>query len=150
MEFWHCYFCSLLPFAHTITGQYYADLVPKVWSNKSRMMEKFSQSVLFYQENAHHLISVVFQYLPSRMLDGSFKDFKQVFYSLDLVLDDYFLFKEHLGQTHVNEFMPMRDCQWITDVNKWLSGQEKGFFLKIIRKLVQHTRYLKLLLFYYY
>jgi histone-lysine N-methyltransferase SETMAR len=126
-----------LPRGHTITGEYYAKLIPKVrQAIKEKRRGKLRCGVLFHQDNAPPHKSCVSM---AAIHNAGFEIFQQPPYSPDLAPSDYFLspkLKERLRGTHFSD-----DEEVMTSVNEWLAEQDKDFFSKGIKALEQ--RYTK-------
>jgi transposase len=125
-----------LPRRQTITGEYYAKLIPKVRrAIKEKRRGKVRRGVLFRQSNLAMLPHVSMAVIHS----AGFEIFRQPRYSPDLSPSDYFLFpklKERLRGIHFSD-----DEEVMTSVNERLAEQNKDFFTTVL-KLLEH-RYAK-------
>jgi histone-lysine N-methyltransferase SETMAR len=111
-----------LPRRQTITGEYYAKLIPKVRrAIKEKRRGKVRRGVLFRQSNLAMLPHVSMAVLHS----AGFEIFQQPPYSPDLSPSDYFLFpklKERLSGIHFSD-----DEEVMTSVNEGLRNKTKIF-----------------------
>ncbi|KAL0822131.1 hypothetical protein ABMA28_004265 [Loxostege sticticalis] len=124
-------FIDYVPKGQTITGPYYASLIPKVREViKKTRRGKLSSGVLFLHDNAPaHRSEVALQAIHS----AGFEMLDHPPYSPDLAPSDFHLFpklKEHIRGTKFAD-----DDAVMAAVNEFFESQEKDFFLDGIRKL---------------
>ncbi|KAL0831014.1 hypothetical protein ABMA28_001900 [Loxostege sticticalis] len=118
-------FIDYVPKGQTITGPYYASLIPKVREAiKKTRRGKLSSGVLFLHDNAPaHRSEVALQAIHS----AGFEMLDHPPYSSDLAPSDFHLFpkfKEHIRGTKFAD-----DDAVMAAVNDFFESQEKDFFL---------------------
>lgn len=124
-------FIDYMPKGQTITGHYYANLIPKVREAiKEKRRGKLASGVLFLQDNAPaHRSEVALNAIHS----AGFEILEHPAYSPDLAPSDFHLFpklKEHIRGTKFDD-----DDAVMAAVEEFFECQEKYFFSEGIRKL---------------
>lgn len=116
---------------HTITGSYYAGLIPKLRESIDRKRPgKLAHKILFHQDNAPVHKSCI---VMAAIQNAGFEILEHPPYSPDLAPSDYHLFpklKENLRGKKYGD-----DNEVMTAVNGWFEEQPENFFLKGIEAL---------------
>ena len=123
--------CDYLQRGHTVTGQYYADLLENLRQNiREKRSGMLTAGVLVLQDNAPAHTSAVATAAARRC---GFEILPHPPYSPDMAPCDYFLFpnlKLHLKGQHYAS-----DQEVITAANGWLESQTEDFYLGGLRDL---------------
>ena len=120
-----------MPHKTTITGQYYAQLMPKLREAiKNKRRGKLSHGVLILHDNAPVHKARVAQ---AAITECGFEQLNHPPYSPDLAPSDYFLFRNLKSHLRGNRYS--NNAEIIHAVESYFDSQEKSFYLEGISSL---------------